>query len=343
MKPVLLLILLLGCCVQNAYPDNRTPQSNVRCLETDEAITVRVGNKTVLRYNKTVQKSPQGIDVVYRRSGYIHPVYTPDGKELTGDFPADHPHQHALFFPWTSATFEGRDIDFWNQKAETARVSHSKVVSIENGDRFGQFVVELLHEDLTAPGGPKPVLREIWTVRVYNTSNETFLFDIRSEQSCVSNSHLTLNKYHYGGMSIRGTDQWFNTSAAAAYKAWEKKRNADPAATPPSIEIMKHDFLTSEGKHQYAGNHSRPRWVDMFGPIDGKTAGIAVLCHPQNFRAAQPVRLHPHKPYFCFAPMVLGDFRITQEKSYVSRYRYLVHNGKPNAKAIDAQWQRFAQ
>ena len=106
---------------------------------------------------------------------------------------------------------------------------------------------------------------------------------------------------------------------------------------------MKHDFLTSEGKHQHEGNHSRPRWVDMFGPIDGETAGIAVLCHPQNFRAAQPVRLHPHKPYFCYAPMVLGDFQITPGKSYVSRYRYLIHNGEPNVKAIDAQWQRFAQ
>jgi len=229
MKPVLLLIMLLSCCVQNVYSDNRTPQPNVRCLETVEAITVKVGNKTVLRYNKTVQESPPGIEPVYRRSGYIHPIYTPDGKEITGDFPADHPHQHALFFPWTSATFQGRDIDFWNQKAETARVSHSEVVSIEDGDRFAQFVVELLHEDLTASGGPKPVLRETWSVRVYNTSNETFLFDIKSEQNCVSNSPLTLNKYHYGGMSIRGTDQWFNTSAAAAYNAWEKKLKTHPS------------------------------------------------------------------------------------------------------------------
>lgn len=337
------ILLLLVCSTQQTCAQDQSPQTTVRCLETKDAITVKLGDKPVLRYNKAVRKSPAGIDAVYRRSGYIHPVYTPEGKEITGDFPADHPHQHALFFPWTSTTFEGRDINFWDQKAGTARVSHSKVVSVENGKDFGQFVVELLHEELTAPGGPKPVLRETWSVRVYNTSNDTFLFDIQSEQRCASSSPLTLNKYHYGGMSIRGTDQWFNRSASSAYGAWVKKLKTDPDAAAPGIDVMKHDFLTSEGEHQYAGNHSRPRWVDMFGPIDGTTAGIAVLCHPKNFRAPQSVRLHPHKPYFCFAPMVSGEFQIKPGESYVSRYRYVVHSGEPDVRAIDAEWGRFAK
>ena len=336
------LLCLLTCCCGLATAHAEDTAATVRCLESEDAITVSIGGQQVLRYNKAVRKSPAGIDAVYRRSGHIHPVYTPAGKELSGDFPADHPHQHALFFPWTNATFEGRDLDFWNQKAETGRISHAKVLRVASGDKFGEFTVELLHEDLTAPDGARAVLRETRTVRVYNQA-EPFLFDIRSEQRCASKSPLTVNKFHYGGMAIRGNDQWFSASARDAYAAWQKARKADATTPLPAIEVMRHGFLTSEGEGQYEGNHSRPRWVDMFGPLDGQTCGIAVLCHPQNFRAPQPVRLHPHKPYFCFAPMVLGDFQIEPGQSYVSRYRYVVHSGEPDAAAIDAEWKRFAK
>jgi hypothetical protein len=105
---------------------------------------------------------------------------------------------------------------------------------------------------------------------------------------------------------------------------------------------MRHDFLTSEGRHQYDGNHTRPRWVDLFGPIGGKPAGIAILCHPENFRAPQHVRLHPSKPYFCFSPMVDEAFEITPAKPFESRYRFVVHGGEPKADAIETEWKRFA-
>ena len=71
-------------------------------------------------------------------------------------------------------------------------------------------------------------------------------------------------------------------------------------------------------------------------------AGATLMCHPDNFRFPQPVRLHPDKPYFCFAPMVLGPFKIAPGKPYVSRYRFFVHDGKPDAKRIEALWNDYA-
>ena len=67
------------------------------------------------------------------------------------------------------------------------------------------------------------------------------------------------------------------------------------------------------------------------------------MCHPGNFRAPQPVRLHPHKPYFCFAPMQLGDFEITLGRNFASRYRFYAHSGPVNAEESERLWQDYAE
>ena len=70
--------------------------------------------------------------------------------------------------------------------------------------------------------------------------------------------------------------------------------------------------------------------------------GVTVLDHPGNFRFPQPVRLHPNKPYFCFAPMVLGEFEISPGHPYTSRYRLYVHDGPPDAADIERLWNDYA-
>ena len=68
-----------------------------------------------------------------------------------------------------------------------------------------------------------------------------------------------------------------------------------------------------------------------------------MMGHPDNFRFPQSVRLHPKKPYFCFAPMVEGQFAIEPGKEYVSRYRYSIHTGHPDARAANRLWHDYAQ
>ena len=48
-----------------------------------------------------------------------------------------------------------------------------------------------------------------------------------------------------------------------------------------------------------------------------KIAGIGFLCHPDNFRAPQNMRIHPSEPFFNFAPCQTGDFDIAPGKPYV--------------------------
>ena len=59
---------------------------DLQLLETDEVIRVTLRDKPVLEYVKKENPVPEGMPEHFRRSGYIHPVYSPKGQEVTGDF-----------------------------------------------------------------------------------------------------------------------------------------------------------------------------------------------------------------------------------------------------------------
>ena len=102
-------------------------------------------------------------------------------------------------------------------------------------------------------------------------------------------------------------------------------------------------MLTSEGKGRADGNHTRPTWTALSGKADGEICGIAAMSHPSNFRSPQPVRIHPKLAYFCFAPMVLGDFKLEPEKPYVSRFRFVAFDGPANPDQLEMIWRHFTK
>ncbi len=278
-------------------------------------LSLFVRDKEVLQYAMSVRQPPPGIEAVYAHSGHIHPLFTPNGKVVTAEFPADHAHQHGIFNAWVSTTFEGRKLDFWNQKEQSAKVEHAHLLSCVSGPVFAEFVVEMLHADLIAPGGAQPVLKDVWTVRAWRTSSG-YLVDLESRQTCVAQSPLVVEEYHYGGMSFRGREEWLGVSASR--------------------------FITSEGKNRADGNHSRPRWVAIEGELDGSECSVAIMGHPDNSRHPEPVRLHPNKPYFVFTPPQLGRFELLPGKEHVSRYRYWVTDNLVDSKLVDSLWRAYS-
>jgi hypothetical protein len=305
--------------------------SDCTCDDDGKGATLSVNGRKVLRYNSAMMESPAGLDPNYRRSGYIHPLFSPSGREITGDFAPDHAHQHALFFAWVNTTFDGRKTDFWNQQTRTGRVRHMEALSTVNGPVFAGFSVRLRHEALDGDNA-KPALDEVWTVRAYRVEPDArqFVIDFESRQTCASPNSLQIHKYHYGGLGLRGNSAWFDPQA----------KGDDP---PDPARGHESEFLTSEGKRRADGNHTRPCWLDLSGKLDGAFAGVAVLDDPRNFRFPQSVRLHPNKPYFAFSPSVEGEFRIEPGQTYISRYRIITHDGPPNAAALDSLWRDLAE
>ena len=320
----LLLIAVVLCAgsLAAAATERGGQPGGVVAEEKDGGVTVRAGDRVILRYRGEPGGMPEGFAPEFLRGGYISEVYTPSGVLVSDDYPPDHKHHHGIWSPWTKTKFEGRDVDFWNmgqKKGTVLPVSHGDVWS---KDGAAGFRAKHRMVDLTAPGGPKPAIDEQWDVTVRaapasgGDAKPAHVIDLVITQTCASDSPLVLPKYHYGGLGFRGHRQWYGK---------DKTR-----------------FLTSEGKTRENGNESRAKWCHVGGDVDGKPAGVAILCHPDNFRFPQPVRLHPTEPFFCYAPSQLGDWKIEPGKPYVAKYRFVVSDGPPDAKEIERQWGEYA-
>ena len=316
--------LLLLCTSLSSITPQLTLGDELNLTETDGTIRVTLRGEPVLQYIKKSQPVPEGLPQYFSRSGYIHPVYTPTGQELTGDYPADHAHQHALYFAWVKGTFDGKNVDFWNQAKDLGKIEFREVLNLSHDKQSVSFSVK--HAFMVKDGENwVDAIHEVWTVTVHLTPADHFLFDIVSVQQCASDKPLSLAEYHYGGMAIRGNYQWL-------------KEQGDQSVKPGDIQ-----YLTSDGKDRLEGNHTRPNWVAFSGKVDGQEMSAAVFCSPKNFRAPQHVRIHPNKPYFCFAPMVEGSFEIAPGKEYVSRYRYLVTSTATDVNMIEKHWHEYAK
>ncbi|MGE3819772.1 MAG: PmoA family protein, partial [Isosphaeraceae bacterium] len=306
-------------------------ESEIKIVEKQGRVTAQVGGKEVWTYQRANALHPAGIDPVYRRSGFLHPLRTPSGRVVTNDFAPDHPHQHGVFFAWTNTAFRGKAMNFWDQLQKTARVESLPEFRAPTEERSAPSVsFALRHEDITAgEDRPATVLNERWVVTTY-PRRSPYLVDLESIQVTASDDPLVINKYHYGGLGVRGNGVWSDPEA----------KGEDP---PDPSRCGESEFLTSEGKTRADGNHTRPRWVDIHGEVDGAFAGLAVLQHPSNFRFPQPVRLHPNMPYFSVAPAVLGGFKIEPGTPYRSRYRLVIHDGKPDPRELDRLWNDYAE
>lgn len=299
----------------------RDPATTIQVSREGGRLDITANGKPVLSYQAEKSELPRSdIKPVYRRGGYLHPLLTPSGKVVTDDYPPNHVHHHGIWFPWTKTEFEGRQPDFWNMGEGKGTVEFVELGKTWSGPVHGGFQTRHRFVDLTAPE-PKVALNESWQVAIFNAgqgARRYWMFDLVSTQECASASPLKLPKYHYGGLGFRGNRDWNGKE--------------------------KTFFFTSEGEaDRVKGNETRGRWCHISGDVDGARAGIAIFCHPDNFSAPQPMRLHPGEPFFCFAPSQLGDWELSPGKPYVSRYRFIVTDGPPDKTELERLWNDYAK
>jgi hypothetical protein len=311
---------LLAAAFLSACATRSSTAPKVTAQREGTQIVFRAGDREMFRYQAEPGELPRpDIKAEFRRGGYIHPVLSPSGKLVTDDFPRNHVHHHGIWAPWTKTKFEGREPDFWNMGQEIALVEFVAVDQVWSEGASAGLTARHRFVDLKAPGGPKAALNETWTIRAFAVEGPRpgYLIDLISTQTCATTSPLELPKYHYGGLGFRGN--W----------AWNGKTNGL--------------YLTSNGDtDRLKINETRGSWAWIGGPVDGGITGTAILCHPSNFRAPQPMRLHPTEPFLCFAPQQLGDMAIKPGEPYVFRYRFVVADGEPDAKLIEQWWKDYA-
>jgi len=284
------------------------------------------GERLILCYLIEPVRTPPGIDPACGRSGILHPVCSPRGTPVTGAVPRDHPHQSGIFTAWTNASYEDRRVDFWNLAKRQGRVLHATLRGTFATGNGAGFEVDLLHR-IEGPA-PVDVLRETWRVTARPTDGSHHCFDLETVQRAIAPAPVSLAKYHYGGLGVRGPESWLLPTDADL--------GAAPGLAPAGAEIV-----NSDGQDRLAGNLAHARWVAMASRPPAAAACIAALVHPSSFRAPQAARLHPTKPYFSLAPCADGPFVIDAASPFAARYRFLVTDGPADPAWIEAAWQSW--
>jgi hypothetical protein len=299
--------------------DNPTKVSGKR--DGFREVVMTIDGKDCLTYRTDKKHKPRpDISDDILRAGYLHPVRSPSGAIVTGDYPSNHPHHHGIWTPYTKAVFQGRTTDFWNMQNKKGRVDLvGFALNPGSGAVYEKLNATTGMVDLT---GPKEItaLWEASMVLLYDitdTPKPMVVFDLITEQACATNEPLELPQYHYGSFGLRGPESWDGKDGAR--------------------------FLTSEGiSDRKKGDSTRARWCYLGGKTEAGISGTAVLGFPDNFRFPMPLRLHPDMPYFSIVPQKLGAFSIQPGERYVTRYRFIVTDGEPDAKLFDACWNSLA-
>lgn len=289
----------------------------------DGFLTISANNNNLLRYNYKTIYPPAGVDTVFKRSGFIHPLWAPHGQELTRVSPWDHRHHFGLWNPWTHVLFEGDTVDFWNLAKKEGTVRFSKFVSINEGPVFGDYQALHQHVVFKKGGGEKIAMDELQSVRIYQPqkNQDYYIFDITIQLNTATDSPVLLMKYTYGSLGWRATEKWTRDNS---------------------------EVLTSEGKTRKDADGSTARWCMVQGQIDNDYAGAVMMSYPTNYNYPEPLRVWPQNVaigkgdvYANFSPTKDKDWLLEKGKNYVLKYRFIVYNGHFNKDKAEAAWQNF--
>ena len=295
-------------------------------LNIDSVLTISFNGKPLLIYHFNTVYPPKGIDTNYKRSGFIHPLYTLNGQVLTRIQPPDHYHHYGIWNPWTHTFFEGDTVDFWNIKGRQGTVRFAKFTAKSTTSLYAEYTALHEHVVFKKDGSEKIALNEWQTVRVDEPLRHTnsYVVDITSKMQCASQSPLLIVAYRYAGLGWRATEYW-------------NKDNSE--------------MLTSEGKTRDNTDNTKGRWIIVYGTLPGNDeGGILMLSHPSNYNHPEPLRIWDKKAnggrgdvFANFAPTKDKDWLLEPGKTYTLKYRLVVFNGKFDANRAENAWREFAK
>jgi hypothetical protein len=270
---------------------------------------------------------------------YYYPVLGPGGVSLTRSWPMENPpdeehdHLHHRSMWFSHGLVNG--VDFWTEQApgkgeaknSLGKIVFEKVLEAKSGADAG--VLTTLQK-WVAPDGSIPVT-STQTLRVYQRPKNERLFDFEVTLT-AGDKDVVFGDTKEGTFGIRLA---------------ESMRLKQPKA-PGNGHILNSEGLRDE---KVWGQHAK--WVDMSGPADGKTYGVAIFDHPSNLR--HPTRWHA-RDYGLFAanpfcevemdktqPKGAGDYKLAAGKSVTFKYRVLLHEGDGDADKLAERFDEYAK
>ena len=292
---------------------------------SDNLILTNQG-QNILNYRISEIHPPKGIDSLYRRSAYLHPLRSPGGEILTRIQPPDHYHHYGIWNPYTLTHINGREIDYWNLGKGEGTVRFAGLLSTTEGNLFGGFRIHKEFIDFGASEFNKVSINETMEIRYWDASQQSkrYILDYRTQLNSAIEDTITFDAYRYGGgIGFRATEKW-------------KKETCT--------------VLTSEGKERKEADGSRARWciIEGISSVPAGRSGILFLSHPFNREHPEPMRVWPLESnegqmFFEFCPIRHKSWNIIQGQIYSLNYRMIVFDGEMTKEEAEMYWNAFAR
>jgi hypothetical protein len=302
------------------------PESKVKLVKSHKDLNLLMNEKPVLSYRFETTFPPEGVNPLYKRSGFIHPLWSPGGEVLSRIQAPDHYHHYGIWGPWTLTHIDDREVDFWNLAKGQGTVKFASFLSQTEGDIFSGFKALQQHIDFGAQGADQVAMNEILDVRVWSVSEKVWVIDYTTTLNSPLPNGIMLDAYRYGGgIGFRATEKWHKDNCTV---------------------------LTSDGKTRADADGSFARWCIVEGESDVNEgrSGILFLSHPANRMHPEPMRVWPLDAnggrgdmYFEFVPIRHDDWKLESLQDYTLKYRMVVFDGDMNAETAEKYWNSFAK
>ncbi len=263
---------------------------------------------------------------------FCYPLLGPGSLPMMRNWPMkdvpgedhDHPHHRSLWF--THGSVNGHD--FWSEQKDFGKIVHDGFIQVASGKDAG--VIKSRNKWVAKDG--TVVCTDERTLRIYNRpANERLLdFEITIH---AANGELTFGDTKEGTMAVRLNE------------TMRLKPNKENIGKPTG------HIVNSEGGRDGATWGKRAKWCDYYGPVEGRTVGIAIFDNPANPR--YPTWWHV-RDYGLFAANPFGqhDFENLKDKaagnlvvpagqSVTFRYRVYMHEGDDQQAGVAAHYAEY--
>ena len=283
--------------------------------DNEKNITVSENGTPVFVYNYTCMAPPDGVDPMFRRTAYIHPLYGLDGEVLTEDYPGDHYHHRGVFWGWPRGDWKGKRLDTWG-------LSNSRQVHV---------AVESLHED----SGPvirgenhwvidespdAPIVSERYRIAVHPATDVGRAIDFT----------LTLKNITDAPIQLKG--------------AIEKNKGYGGFNFRPDATRKPMHFTTASGVQAKDTFVAESPWVDVsyaVAPGSETQSGAAVFQHPENPDYPHPHWLIRHYAFLGHAWPGNTPYDLAPGKAVTLKYRLYTHRGDAKAGKVAEAWEAY--
>ena len=305
-----LLCLSAGC---RSYSSKETSRG-VRITEAGDALLVTIRGKPFTQYHFKNVTRP-----------FLYPVLGPGGAAMTRDWPMndgpndekDHPHHRSLWF----AHGEINGVDFWSESTNAGKTVHDGFLEVKSGQDAG---VIKSRQKLVAKDG-KVIATDVRTIRIYDTVPQRILdYDVTIH---ASEGDLVLGDTKEGSMAIR-------VAPTMNLKG----------------KVAQGHIVNSEGVRDADTWGKRAKWCDYYGPVQGKTVGVAIFDHPTNPRhptwwhvrdyglfAANPFGQHDFEK----KAKGVGELKLKAGEAVTFRYRFYFHESATEAADLNARYDEY--